>query len=155
MNNFSDRLKIALKSKNISQAELARRTGIGRNSISDYINGKYEAKQDNIFLMANVLEVNEAWLMGMDSPMTRESHESTFLNDLDPKQIELIDIFQNLDTSKKDDVLDFARYKMHEQNKENFTIAAHSDDPNKRISQKEFIELNRYLDEADKKFDGK
>lgn len=155
MNNFSDRLRIALKNKNISQAELARRTGIGRNSISDYINGKYEAKQDNIFLMANVLGVNEAWLMGMDAPMSRETQESIILNEADTKQIELLSIFKKLDNNKKDDVLDFAKYKMHEQNKENLTIAAHSDNPNRKLTKKEFDDLNQYLDEADKKFDDK
>lgn len=155
MNNFSDRLRIALKNKNISQAELARRTGIGRNSISDYINGKYEAKQDNIFLMANVLGVNEAWLMGMDAPMSRENQESIILNEADTKQIELLSIFKKLDNNKKDDVLDFAKYKMHEQNKENLTIAAHSDNPSRKLTKKEFDDLNQYLDEADKKFDDK
>ncbi|WP_460413950.1 helix-turn-helix domain-containing protein, partial [Staphylococcus aureus] len=41
--------------------ELSRRTGIGRNSISDYLNGKYEAKQDKVFELAKALNVNEAW----------------------------------------------------------------------------------------------
>lgn len=155
MNNFSDRLKFAIKNKNITQAELARRTGIGRNSISDYIHGKYEAKQDNIFLMAKVLGVNEAWLMGMDSPMEKDETKPALHMVDDPQKKELVDIFQNLGNHRKDEVLDFARYKMYEQKNEGLTIAAHSEDPSKEITQKEFEELNQYLDEIDKKFDGK
>ncbi|WP_141721177.1 helix-turn-helix domain-containing protein, partial [Staphylococcus aureus] len=49
MNSFKDRLKQIMSERKISQSELSRRTGIGRNSISDYLNGKYEAKQDKVF----------------------------------------------------------------------------------------------------------
>ncbi|EAC5437443.1 DNA-binding protein, partial [Listeria monocytogenes] len=35
------------------------------------------------------------------------------------------------------------------------TIAAHSDNPNRKLTKKEFDDLNQYLDEADKKFDDK
>lgn len=66
MNNFKERLQQIMKEKNISQSELSKRTGIGRNSISDYLKGKYEAKQDKVFILANALNVNEAWLMGFD-----------------------------------------------------------------------------------------
>jgi len=67
MNEFQNRLRQAMKEKNISQAELARRTNIGRNSISDYLNGKYEAKQDKVYLLANALGVDEGWLIGFDT----------------------------------------------------------------------------------------
>lgn len=72
MNSFKERLNEAIKNRGISKAELARRTGIGRNSISDYTNGRYEAKQDNLYLLARELDVNEAWLMGLDVPMPKE-----------------------------------------------------------------------------------
>ena len=41
MNCFKNRLREAIDSKKYSQSELSRLTGIGRNSISDYLNGKY------------------------------------------------------------------------------------------------------------------
>lgn len=67
MNNFKSRLQQAIKDNNISQAELSRRTGIGKNSISDYLKGKYEAKQDKIFILSEALHVDVLWLMGMKS----------------------------------------------------------------------------------------
>lgn len=66
MNSFKNRLKEIMTERKMSQAELSRRTGIGRNSISDYLNGKYEAKQDKVFLLAKALNINEAWLMGFE-----------------------------------------------------------------------------------------
>ena len=58
-----------MENSNISQTELAKRTGIGKSSISTYLAGSYEPKQKNIYRMAQVLNVNEAWLMGYDAPM--------------------------------------------------------------------------------------
>lgn len=66
---IAERLKRAMENSNISQTELAKRTGIGKSSISTYLAGSYEPKQKNIYRMAQVLNVNEAWLMGYDAPM--------------------------------------------------------------------------------------
>ena len=61
---FSKRLKSAMDENNITLTELSNKTGIGKSSISDWISGKYEAKQDKVFLLAQALDVNESWLMG-------------------------------------------------------------------------------------------
>ena len=49
VDSFQHRLKIALDDAKISQSELGRRTGINRQLISDYLKGKYEAKQDKLY----------------------------------------------------------------------------------------------------------
>ena len=64
INNFQSRLKIAIKNKGISQAELARRSGLSRASITDYLKGKYKAKQRAIFALAQALDVDAFWLLG-------------------------------------------------------------------------------------------
>lgn len=51
----------------MTQSELAKKTGIGRNSISDYLKGKYLAKQKHMMALAKALNVNKAWLMGYDT----------------------------------------------------------------------------------------
>lgn len=66
---FSERLKKSLKLKNIKAIELAQLSGISRGAISSYLSGRWKAKQDNIYLLAKALNVNEAWLMGYDVPM--------------------------------------------------------------------------------------
>ncbi len=50
----------------ISQTELAKRTGIRQSSISDWLNNKYDPKQDKVYLLANALNVSPAWLLGYD-----------------------------------------------------------------------------------------
>lgn len=71
IDTFCNRLKTAMRIRNIKAVELSNLTGIAKSSLSDYINGKYEAKQDGVFLLAKALNVNEAWLMGADVSMER------------------------------------------------------------------------------------
>lgn len=61
------RLKNVMDKKEISPAELSRLSGITPSSISDYLTGKYEPKQDKIDLISRALNISPAWLMGYDS----------------------------------------------------------------------------------------
>lgn len=60
------RMKTIMAERRITQSELAQRTGIRASSISDYLNNRYEPKQDKIYLLADALGVNPAWLSGRD-----------------------------------------------------------------------------------------
>ncbi len=71
--SFKNRLSKALSYNNMLAVDLVNKTGISKSLISGYMNGKYEAKQDNLSLIANALNVNEAWLMGYDVPMHKQS----------------------------------------------------------------------------------
>lgn len=73
VDTFSNRLKTAMRIRNIKATELSTKTGIAKSSLSEYINGKYEAKQDGVYLLAKALNINESWLMGLDVPMERET----------------------------------------------------------------------------------
>ncbi|HDV6251245.1 TPA: helix-turn-helix domain-containing protein [Staphylococcus pseudintermedius] len=114
MNSFKDRLKQIMSERKISQSELSRRTGIGRNSISDYLNGKYEAKQDKVFELAKVLNVNEAWLMGFDISKNREIENS------------ITSIYDKLTPPRQKRVLDFANEQLNEQNNKVLHINSHN-----------------------------
>ena len=81
MDKFSNRLRQALDIKRVTQAELARGTGIGKGSISCYLKGLYEAKQDYLTLIGNYLNVSEVWLMGYDVPMERKQQGNTKVSD--------------------------------------------------------------------------
>ena len=65
------RLKIAMNNAGKKQSDLARETGIDKGSMSHYVNGRYEPKQDVIFALATALNVSEMWLWGYDCPMER------------------------------------------------------------------------------------
>lgn len=68
---FAARMQQLLDVKQITKAELARRTGISRSSITRYVKGDWEGKQDAVYKIALEMDVSEAWLMGYDVPMQR------------------------------------------------------------------------------------
>lgn len=71
VDTFSNRLNTAMRIRNIKPIELSEKTGIDKSKISSYMSGRYKAKQDGVYLLAQALSVNEAWLMGLDVPMER------------------------------------------------------------------------------------
>lgn len=71
--SIASRINEALRIRGLKQADIVERTGIGKSSISTYLTGEYEPKQKNLYLIAKALDVNEAWLTGLDAPMERQS----------------------------------------------------------------------------------
>lgn len=76
MATISERLTQAMSIRNMKQIDLVNATGIGKSSISTYIAGEYRPKQQNIYKLAKVLDVSEAWLLGYDVPMDRNSNDN-------------------------------------------------------------------------------
>lgn len=71
MDTISNRIKYAMNQLGLKQADIVARTGINKGALSSYIAGRYEPKQNNIYLIAKALNVSEAWLLGADVPMSR------------------------------------------------------------------------------------
>ena len=69
VDTFANRLQKALNLRNMKQAELVEKTKIDKSLISNYLSGNYKAKQDNLTILAEVLDVSETWLMGYDVPL--------------------------------------------------------------------------------------
>ena len=69
---FSSRLRLALKQRSMTAAELSDRTRIPKSAISQYLSGAFKPKQDRTHIIAETLRVNDAWLLGYDVPMNRE-----------------------------------------------------------------------------------
>lgn len=68
---FRNRLTQAMTANGVKAADLAKRTGLSKAQISQYVNGVYEAKQTALYKLAVALNVSEPWLMGHDVPMGR------------------------------------------------------------------------------------
>lgn len=68
---LKDRLKQALVIRNIKPIELSEATKIPKSAISQYMSGYTKPKQDRIFSICKVLQINEAWLLGYDVPMEK------------------------------------------------------------------------------------
>lgn len=86
---FAKRLQELLDIKNIKASDLSKATGISRSSISHYLKGDWEAKQDNIIIIADKYNVSEAWLMGYDVNIKKEIAEEP-LSDFEKEFIELL-----------------------------------------------------------------
>lgn len=64
---FDDRLRKALKDKNITQRQLARMTGLSESLISSYCRGIRTPRMKNARILACALGVTEEWLaFGME-----------------------------------------------------------------------------------------
>lgn len=70
---FINRLKSIMSERKITQSELSKRTGIRQSSISDWLNGRYEPKQDKIYLIAQALGVSPSWLLGYDETTSNQT----------------------------------------------------------------------------------
>lgn len=79
---FANRLKEAMKLKDFKSSQIEKisqnlynegkiKRPIKMPVITDYLKGRYEAAQSNIYALALILDVNEVWLMGEDVPMDR------------------------------------------------------------------------------------
>ena len=105
--DFASRLALALEQRNMKAVDLSRKTDVSEGTISCYINGKYQAKQNRVKVFAEALNVNPAWLMGYDVPMDEPiepnqpappSTTEISLNgaSLTPTQIKLLEAFDQL-----------------------------------------------------------
>lgn len=75
VSNTAQRLKEAMDLRNLKQSEIIEKTGMNKGALSSYLSGRYEPKQDNIYILSSILNVNEAWLMGYDVPMEKNSSD--------------------------------------------------------------------------------
>lgn len=106
MKTSKERIAEAMRIRNVSQSKLTRETGISKGAISSYLSGRYEPKQDSIYKLAKVLDVNEAWLMGYDVAMDRDAAA----DELDEYEREMIKIISGIaDEGIKRRLLAYAR----------------------------------------------
>jgi repressor LexA len=71
METCAARISKALELRGMRQIDLVEKTGIPKSAISQYCSGSFKPKQKRLFLIAEALNVDEAWLMGLDVPMER------------------------------------------------------------------------------------
>lgn len=72
---LSDRLKLAMNLRGLRPIDLSEHTGIPKSMVSYYLSGKSQPKADRLYKLAQLLQVNEAWLMGYDVPMERSPEQ--------------------------------------------------------------------------------
>lgn len=88
------RIEKAMILRKMKQAELCKQANIPKSSLSLYLRGAYEPKQDRVYKIAMVLNVSETWLMGYDVPMVR--NESTISIELMDIEKTMLDLFRRI-----------------------------------------------------------
>lgn len=72
---FAQRLNEAMRIRDVSAAELSRRTGIDEGAISHYKKGSCMPKSKRVFDISKALGVNPTWLLGFSDEMLYEMPE--------------------------------------------------------------------------------
>lgn len=62
---FGERLNMVLYERKLSQADLDKRTGIGRANISRYVCNKQMPTVDSLIAICKTLDVSADWLLGL------------------------------------------------------------------------------------------
>lgn len=94
---IAKRLQIALTEANISQQELSEKSGVGKSSISHYVNGTHAPSNISAGKMAAVLDVEPLWLMGFDVPKQKISYDFSNPDNIESISNFLTDIVTNYD----------------------------------------------------------
>lgn len=71
--SISERLQKIMGERQIKQVDLVRETGIDKGSISHYVSGRYEPKQEYVNKLAAAIGVSAMWLSGYDVPMEKSA----------------------------------------------------------------------------------
>ena len=109
------RLAKALEIKKMKQTDLCKLAKVPKSSLSLYLSGAYEPKQDRIYDMARVLDVSEAWLMGYDVPMERQQMLSPDKVELTEGEKLLLDLFRKVPEDQQRLVLQMIRVALGSQ----------------------------------------
>jgi|GEM_PF-7030650 len=131
VSNFKKRFQTALEVRGLTQADIARITGWSTAKISHYYNGRNKPNRDAVSKLAQALKVDEAWLLGYDTPATVQSsewsltsdfvsrfHEAMELRGMTPRDISLgtslqrqriYDFYNNKDEPNKNELATLAR----------------------------------------------
>lgn len=167
--NTSTRLKQIMREQNLKQIDILNKSlpfqkklgvKMGKSALSQYVSGKSNPDQHKLVLLAKTLGVSEPWLMGFEV----EKKKSSLLSLINETSSQLT-------PPRQQKVYDFAKQELKEQQEQNkavipiekeeknsdeiYTLAAHSDDPDKTYTDKEISEIEAFLDQVKADYDKK
>lgn len=97
------RFKEALDDAGMKAQELADLTGIGKSSISQYVNGSFCPNNIRAGQIADVLHVSPAWLMGFDVPKVLIDSERA------DRDFDLLDQFHRLSPENQEIIMNMIK----------------------------------------------
>jgi len=81
---FKDRFKEAMDIRDARAIDVHYRTKISQSTISQYLSGYAEPKKQRLAIIADSLNVNPSWLMGLDVPMEKTKIDHTTIDNILP-----------------------------------------------------------------------
>ncbi len=102
LSRYGQRIRLALEINHMRQSDLSKKTGISPSAINQYISGNFEPKQNNIYLLAKALNVNEAWLMGYDVSIERSDNSLPLITE---QEVALLKLFRKLSETGREEAL--------------------------------------------------
>lgn len=114
----SDRLKYLMETKDLSQTDILKLCkpickkygiSIGKSALSEYVRGIHLPNQDKLLVLGEALNVNEAWLMGYDVPMGRESKKGAPTSEsvLSEYEQEILKLIKAIPEEKRKDFITY------------------------------------------------
>ena len=106
ISSSSARLKEAMLIANKTQADLVRETGLSKSTLSRYLSGNFEPKQNAVAKLASSLNVSEMWLWGYDVPKESKKEAATQKDsDMSEARKKLLDIAENCSEEEAENLL--------------------------------------------------
>lgn len=92
--DFKNRLEEALKARDMTKSELARRSGLDKGAITKYSKGENLPGSEAIMKMAKALTVRPGWLIGGDGDMD---------------ELVFVELFETLNETQKERLLKYMK----------------------------------------------
>lgn len=114
--NTATRLQTLMDQRGLKQADILRlaqpycekyKIKLGKSDLSQFVNGKVEPGQWKITILSLALNVSEAWLMGLDVPMERQTPTPVAEDGLEAKAKSL---FDSLPDDLKDEAVRYLEF---------------------------------------------
>lgn len=118
----SVRIRKALSIRNMTQTELCVKAKISKSTLSEYLKGKYEPKQDKVYVLAQALNVDPVWLWGYDVPMEKSNTPTENKNppteeNLSEGEKLVLELFRQIPEDRQPEALDLLRVALRMQQK--------------------------------------
>lgn len=105
----ADRIAEAMKNSGKKQIDLAKEAGLSHSTVSRYLSGAVEPRQDATHKLAVILNVSELWLWGYDVPRERTASQkkNDALTDIvvmlrrDEELFSMVNALSRLDVEKR------------------------------------------------------
>lgn len=95
------RLHEMMQVLNISQQDIANRTGLNKSTISNYCNGNRTPNQRNTAIISDAFQISPAWIMGYDVEMYAVDPNSSALTKINS----IVDSLHDFEISDSERVL--------------------------------------------------